>query len=168
MIAAQIEQADVLAINEPQTLRLMNGKLPIYIRFGTVKPAAVVQPFLATWQPQQFEKIEGAEDFTNRLQKNMQALKKWAVKENIFCLRLYDADLPDFNIAVDLYGDRLHVQEYAPPKTIDPEKAKKTKTANPYTEVTEWFTEGNNLDVTDTLTNSQYKKALMSVPSLCR
>jgi 23S rRNA G2069 N7-methylase RlmK/C1962 C5-methylase RlmI len=63
--------------------------------------------------------------FTNRLQKNMQALKKWAVKENIFCLRLYDADLPDFNIAVDLYGDRLHVQEYAPPKTIDPEKAKK-------------------------------------------
>ena len=90
-----------------------------------VKPAAVVQPFLATWQPQQFEKIEGAEDFTNRLQKNMQALKKWAVKENIFCLRLYDADLPDFNIAVDLYGDRLHVQEYAPPKTIDPEKAKK-------------------------------------------
>jgi len=118
VIAAQIEQADVLAITEPQTLRLMNGKLPIYIRFGTVKPAAVVQPFLATWQPQQFEKIEGAEDFTNRLQKNMQALKKWAVKENIFCLRLYDADLPDFNIAVDLYGDRLHVQEYAPPKTI--------------------------------------------------
>ncbi|MFW2159943.1 bifunctional 23S rRNA (guanine(2069)-N(7))-methyltransferase RlmK/23S rRNA (guanine(2445)-N(2))-methyltransferase RlmL [Acinetobacter beijerinckii] len=125
VIAAQIEQADVLAINEPQTLRLMNGKLPIYVRFGTIKPATVTQPFLANWQPQQFEKIEGAEDFTNRLQKNMQNLKKWAVKENIYCLRLYDADLPDFNVAVDLYGDRLHVQEYAPPKTIDPEKAKK-------------------------------------------
>jgi Predicted SAM-dependent methyltransferases len=103
----------------------MNGKLPIYVRFGTVKPAAVQKPFLEHWEPQQFEKIEGAEDFTNRLQKNMQNLKKWAVKENIFCLRLYDADLPDFNVAVDLYGDRLHVQEYAPPKKIDPEKAKK-------------------------------------------
>lgn len=125
VIAAQVEQADVLAFNEPQTLRLMNGKLPIYIRFGTVKPSAVVKPFLADWQPQQFEPIEGAEDFTNRLQKNMQALKKWAVKENVYCLRLYDADLPDFNVAVDLYGDRLHVQEYAPPKKIDPEKAKK-------------------------------------------
>ncbi len=100
-------------------------KLPIYIRSGQIKPATATQPFLAVWQPQQFEKIEGAEDFTNRLQKNMQALKKWAVKENIYCLRLYDADLPDFNVAVDLYGDRLHVQEYAPPKTIDPEKAKK-------------------------------------------
>jgi 23S rRNA (guanine2445-N2)-methyltransferase / 23S rRNA (guanine2069-N7)-methyltransferase len=55
----------------------------------------------------------------------MQTLKKWAVKENIHCLRLYDADLPDFNVAVDLYGERLHVQEYAPPKKIDPEKAKK-------------------------------------------
>jgi len=125
IIAAQIEQADVLAFYEPQTLRLMNGKLPIYIRFGTIKPATVTQPFLANWQPQQFEPIEGAEDFSNRLQKNMQTLKKWAIKENIYCLRLYDADLPDFNLAVDLYGDRLHVQEYAPPKKIDPEKAKK-------------------------------------------
>ncbi|MEB3766158.1 bifunctional 23S rRNA (guanine(2069)-N(7))-methyltransferase RlmK/23S rRNA (guanine(2445)-N(2))-methyltransferase RlmL [Acinetobacter sp. MD2] len=125
IIAAQIEQADVLAFNAPETLRLMNGKLPIYIRLGQVKPVANSQPFLANWQPQTFDEIEGAQDFTNRLQKNLQALKKWAVKENIYCLRLYDADLPDFNVAVDLYGDRLHVQEYAPPKTIDPEKAKK-------------------------------------------
>ncbi|TDG37828.1 magnesium chelatase [Pedobacter changchengzhani] len=48
----------------------------------------------------------------------------------------------------------------------DPEKAKKSKTANPYTEITEWFTDGNNIDVTDTLTNAKYKKALMAVPSL--
>ena len=115
----------MLAFNDPQILRLMNGKLPIYVRFGTIKPATVARPFLADWQPQQFEPIEGAEDFTNRLLKNMQSLKKWAVKENVHCLRLYDADLPDFNVAVDLYGDRLHVQEYAPPKKIDPEKAKK-------------------------------------------
>ena len=125
IIAAQIEQADVLALHDPQTLRLMNGKLPIYIRSGRIKALPVTQPFLATWQPQQFEAIEGAEDFTNRLQKNMQALKKWAVKDNVYCLRLYDADLPDFNLAVDLYCDKLHVQEYAPPRTIDPEKAKK-------------------------------------------
>lgn len=124
IIAAQIEQADVLALNEPETLRLMNGKLPIYIRFGQIKPVANSQPFLANWQASPVE-VEGAQDFTNRLQKNMSALKKWATKEQVFCLRLYDADLPDFNVAVDLYGDRLHVQEYAPPKTIDPEKAKK-------------------------------------------
>lgn len=124
IIAAQIEQSDVLAFEAPETLRLMNGKLPIYIRFGVIKPEKVSQPFLANWQAQPIE-MEEAQDFANRLQKNMTALKKWATKENIYCLRLYDADLPDFNVAVDLYGDRLHVQEYAPPKTIDPEKAKK-------------------------------------------
>lgn len=125
VIAAAVEQADVMAFSDPQTMRLMNGKLPIYIRLGKIKPATVVKPFLETWQPLQFEPIEGAEDFANRLQKNMQTLKKWAVKDGVFCLRLYDADLPDFNLAIDLYGDRLHVQEYAPPKIIDPEKAKK-------------------------------------------
>lgn len=124
VIAAQIEQADVLALSDPETLRLMNGKLPIYIRFGQIKPVANNQPFLSNWHANPVE-IEGAQDFANRLQKNMSALKKWATKEQVFCLRLYDADLPDFNVAVDLYGDRLHVQEYAPPKTIDPEKAKK-------------------------------------------
>ncbi|MCG2574489.1 bifunctional 23S rRNA (guanine(2069)-N(7))-methyltransferase RlmK/23S rRNA (guanine(2445)-N(2))-methyltransferase RlmL [Acinetobacter sp. ME22] len=125
VIASQVEQADVLAFSQPETLRLMNGKLPIYIRLGQIKPQVHTQPFLATWQPQQFEEIEGAQDFANRLQKNMQALKKWATNENVYCLRLYDADLPDFNVAIDVYGDRLHVQEYAPPKKIDPEKAKK-------------------------------------------
>lgn len=124
VIAAQVEQADVLALSEPETLRLMNGKLPIYIRFGQIKPLSNSQPFLTNWHADHVE-VEGAQDFANRLQKNMAALKKWAVKEQVYCLRLYDADLPDFNVAVDLYGDRLHVQEYAPPKTIDPEKAKK-------------------------------------------
>ena len=124
VIAAHIEQADVLAIKDPETMRLMNGKLPIYVRLGQVKPIAVTAPFLSNWTAQPIE-IEGAQDFANRLQKNMQGFKKWAAKEQIYCLRLYDADLPDFNLAVDLYGERLHVQEYAPPKTIDPEKAKK-------------------------------------------
>lgn len=125
IIAAQVEQADVLALHDPQTMRLMNGKLPIYIRSGVVKVPAVIKPWLETWQVQEFEPIEGAEDFANRLQKNLQSLKKWVVKDQIHCLRVYDADLPDFNLAIDLYGDRLHVQEYAPPKKIDPEKAKK-------------------------------------------
>ena len=48
----------------------------------------------------------------------------------------------------------------------DPEKAKKSKTANPYNEITDWFTDGNSIDITDSLTNAQYNKALMGVPNL--
>ena len=39
----------------------------------------------------------------------------WAAREDIHCYRVYDADLPEYAAAVDLYDDRLHVQEYAPP-----------------------------------------------------
>ena len=39
-------------------------------------------------------------------------------------LRVYDADLPDFKVAVDVYGEFVHVQEYAAPKSIPLETAK--------------------------------------------
>ncbi|RZK79419.1 MAG: magnesium chelatase [Pedobacter sp.] len=48
----------------------------------------------------------------------------------------------------------------------DPEKAKKSKTANPYNLVTEWFTDGNTLDLSDALTGVKYKKELMRVTGL--
>ncbi|WP_217474458.1 bifunctional 23S rRNA (guanine(2069)-N(7))-methyltransferase RlmK/23S rRNA (guanine(2445)-N(2))-methyltransferase RlmL [Stutzerimonas stutzeri] len=66
---------------------------------------------------------EGGQMFANRLQKNLKTLGKWARKAGIQCYRLYDADMPEYALAVDLYGDWVHVQEYAPPRSIDPEKA---------------------------------------------
>ncbi|UYU33209.1 bifunctional 23S rRNA (guanine(2069)-N(7))-methyltransferase RlmK/23S rRNA (guanine(2445)-N(2))-methyltransferase RlmL [Siccibacter colletis] len=65
-----------------------------------------------------------AEDYANRLRKNIKKLDKWARQEGIECYRLYDADLPEYNVAVDRYADWVVVQEYAPPKTVDPAKAR--------------------------------------------
>jgi len=48
----------------------------------------------------------------------------------------------------------------------DPERAKKSKTANPYTDITEWFTEGNTLDIADSLTQVKYEKQLREVNGL--
>ncbi len=64
-----------------------------------------------------------AEMFANRLKKNLKHLGKWARKNQIECYRLYDADLPDYAMAIDIYGDHVHIQEYAPPPSIDAEKA---------------------------------------------
>jgi len=47
-----------------------------------------------------------------------------------------------------------------------PEKAKKSKADNPYERIVDWFTLGNRLELTDELTDVQYKKALMEVPDL--
>ncbi|MDH5785243.1 MAG: bifunctional 23S rRNA (guanine(2069)-N(7))-methyltransferase RlmK/23S rRNA (guanine(2445)-N(2))-methyltransferase RlmL [Chromatiales bacterium] len=70
---------------------------------------------------------EGAKMFANRLRKNLKHLGKWARREGVDCYRLYDADLPEYAVAVDLYrGDKLwvHVQEYQAPKSVDEEKAR--------------------------------------------
>jgi magnesium chelatase subunit I len=48
----------------------------------------------------------------------------------------------------------------------NPELAKKSKTANPYTQITEWFTEGNTLDLADDLKLADYKNRLMAVDGL--
>ena len=65
----------------------------------------------------------GAEMFANRLRKNLKKLKKWANREGIDCYRIYDTDLPEYAVAVDLYGDEVHLQEYRAPKEIDENKA---------------------------------------------
>ncbi len=66
-----------------------------------------------------------APEFANRLRKNSKKLEKWVKQQGIDCYRLYDADLPDYNVAIDKYADRIVIQEYAPPKTIPEEKARR-------------------------------------------
>lgn len=67
-----------------------------------------------------------AADFANRLRKNLKQRRRWAEREDIPCYRLYDADLPEYNLAIDIYGNDeryVHVQEYAPPADVDKRKA---------------------------------------------
>jgi len=66
----------------------------------------------------------GAEGFVNRLHKNLRHLGRWAEREGVSCYRLYDADLPEYAVAIDRYEQWLHVQEYAPPATVDAERAR--------------------------------------------
>ena len=83
-----------------------------------VKPAPAPAPVV-----EQARLSEGGQMFANRLQKNLKTLGKWARREGIDCYRVYDADMPEYAMAIDLYHDWVHVQEYAAPKSIDPEKA---------------------------------------------
>lgn len=66
------------------------------------------------------------EMFANRLRKNLKKLASWIKKNHIHCYRLYDADLPEYAVAIDVYqGEKtwVNVQEYEPPKSIDSIKA---------------------------------------------
>lgn len=72
---------------------------------------------------------ERAKMFANRLLKNSKNIGKWAKKQGVSCYRLYDADMPEFSLAVDIYRsidgeDWLHVQEYQAPKSVDEKAAR--------------------------------------------
>lgn len=71
---------------------------------------------------------ERAEMFANRLRKNAKQLLKWAANEEIGCYRIYDADLPEYALAIDVYESDhryVHVQEYRAPANIDKAVAEK-------------------------------------------
>ncbi|AXI84332.1 bifunctional 23S rRNA (guanine(2069)-N(7))-methyltransferase RlmK/23S rRNA (guanine(2445)-N(2))-methyltransferase RlmL [Xylella taiwanensis] len=68
---------------------------------------------------------EGAQMVANRLRKNVQRLQKWRTRAGVDCYRVYDADLPEYAAAIDVYQEAdgarrlfLHVQEYAAPASI--------------------------------------------------
>lgn len=74
---------------------------------------------------------ESASAFENRLTKMVRHVGKWARRTGTTCYRVYDADLPDYAVAIDVYegagsfsGRRwAHVAEYAPPNDVDPARA---------------------------------------------
>ncbi|ASG68250.1 23S rRNA (guanine(2445)-N(2))/(guanine(2069)-N(7))-methyltransferase [Francisella halioticida] len=63
-------------------------------------------------------------DFSNKLKKNLKSLKPWLKQTGVECYRLYDADIPTFAIAVDIYGEHIFLQEYRADATIDQNVAK--------------------------------------------
>jgi 23S rRNA (guanine2445-N2)-methyltransferase / 23S rRNA (guanine2069-N7)-methyltransferase len=75
----------------------------------------------------------GAVMFANRIAKNMKALARQAAREQVGCYRLYDADMPEYALAIDRYAEsgsgdvHLYVQEYAAPSTIDPQAARRRR-----------------------------------------
>jgi len=81
-------------------------------------PPAVAEPPAAPAAPG-----EGAAMFANRVRKNRKRLRSWRRRNGVTAYRVYDADMPEYAVAVDCYGDRVQVAEYAAPKGVDPRAA---------------------------------------------
>jgi 23S rRNA (guanine2445-N2)-methyltransferase / 23S rRNA (guanine2069-N7)-methyltransferase len=111
---------DSFAISWEKKYRLFNGDIACRLLVGAV-PAAEDEPFC--WN--MTEAVGASDDeFVNRLRKNMKRIQKWARKGGVHCYRIYDRDLPDYNISIDIYEKWVHLQEYAPPASVDPELAR--------------------------------------------
>ncbi|MEZ5463695.1 MAG: bifunctional 23S rRNA (guanine(2069)-N(7))-methyltransferase RlmK/23S rRNA (guanine(2445)-N(2))-methyltransferase RlmL [Lysobacteraceae bacterium] len=97
---------------------LYNGALPVCL--------LIVDPLQRPRREPREEAAlgDGAQMVANRLRKNLKQLRKWREQEGIGCFRAYDADLPEYAAAIDVYRDAdrdqdwLMVQEYQAPSSI--------------------------------------------------
>jgi 23S rRNA (guanine2445-N2)-methyltransferase / 23S rRNA (guanine2069-N7)-methyltransferase len=107
--------------------KLFNGKLPAQLLLFEVKPeyAMVARDPEGTGEIQpRIVNAERADMLRNRLKKNLKTVGQWARKQGIGCYRLYDADMPEYALAIDIYEGRVHVQEYQAPKSVDERAAR--------------------------------------------
>ncbi len=121
-----------LLISEPDMLKLFKLVKKKQYKFKNGPLDTVLALYDITEQQTQGQSdsktplhFEQSTAFANRLKKNGQALKKWLKSDEISAYRIYDADIPEYNVAVDVYGDSAVIYEYAAPKNIDPAVAQK-------------------------------------------
>jgi 23S rRNA (guanine2445-N2)-methyltransferase / 23S rRNA (guanine2069-N7)-methyltransferase len=112
---------DSFSLTWKERYRLFNGTIPCRLLTGSVSGGD--GPF--RWNKLPELKREDRGEFGNRLKKNLKKHLRWAEREGVSCFRVYESDLPEYNVSVDIYEKWVHIQEYAPPKTIIPELAEK-------------------------------------------
>ncbi|MBN2062348.1 MAG: bifunctional 23S rRNA (guanine(2069)-N(7))-methyltransferase RlmK/23S rRNA (guanine(2445)-N(2))-methyltransferase RlmL [Deltaproteobacteria bacterium] len=114
-----IDEIDMIPVSR---LKLYNGPIACHLRIFDIPLAPDSGGGYARFSPAIKENTIST-DFSNRLRKNLRHLKKWAQREAISCFRLYDRDIPEYNVTIDVYEKWILVQEYTPPRGVDPEKA---------------------------------------------
>ena len=114
-----------LGVYAKRTHRFMNGSIDCrLLRFDLSAQAPVksAETVLA-------DRVQrpGAQMVANRLRKNLQRFEQWSKRNDIDAFRVYDADMPEYAFAIDVYGRdprHVYVQEYDAPKTVDQNKAR--------------------------------------------
>jgi 23S rRNA (guanine2445-N2)-methyltransferase / 23S rRNA (guanine2069-N7)-methyltransferase len=112
VIAADEAHGHALGLRADKRYKLYNGAIECTLLNFDIAAADAPKP-----EPKPLS--AGAQMVRNRIEKNFRHLRKRAEREGIECWRVYDSDLPEYAAAIDIYGDRLHIQEYAAPATID-------------------------------------------------
>ncbi len=66
----------------------------------------------------------GIDTFINRMRKNVKHFGRWARRNGISCYRVYDGDIPEYPVTVDLYEKWVYVRENLALRTRDISTAK--------------------------------------------
>ena len=128
---------ELLGLSSRAAVSVRNGPIPAHVRLYDC--AQIGESALATIEAGEARLTvfdANSQQFANRLKRRFAHLRKWARRNDIHAYRVYDADLPDFNVAIDFYeccmtcenaaqGDWFAViYEYAAPTSVDPVRAR--------------------------------------------
>jgi len=114
-------QGFLLGFRAKKSWKLMNGDLLItLITFDIENQKKLNSP-----EGQKHALPETAQMVANRIKKNANRLKKWIKHNEIKAYRIYDADIPEYAVAVDVYNNHINIQEYKAPNNIPEKKTKK-------------------------------------------
>jgi len=114
-----------LGLRAHRTHSVWNGGIECRLLRIKVVPESARAPGTLGKGAARFADTPGARMFANRLGKNLKRLRSWAERESVSCYRVYDADMPEYAFAIDVYRaiepDELwlYVQEYAAPGEIE-------------------------------------------------
>ena len=114
--------ADMTGLAWAEKHNLHNGPLSCRLYLTTVDSPAGSS---FTWKISPRKEGVISSDFSNRLRKNLKQLNSWVKREGVECYRVFDRDMAEYNVTVDLYGKQVHVREYAPPSSINETAASK-------------------------------------------
>ena len=123
-----------LGIRAARTHALWNGAIECRLLRMSVEAASLRRPgSLARPDAPPLADTPGARMFANRLGKNLKRLRSWADRDGVSCYRVYDADMPEYAFAIDIYHTVqpeetwLYVQEYAAPAEIEAEAVRRRR-----------------------------------------
>ena len=122
-----------LGLRAYRTHTVWNGAIECRLLRIKVQPDSARAPGSLGKGLAHLRETPGAKMFANRLGKNLKRLRSWAQREDVSCWRVYDADMPEYAFAIDLYRviepdePWLYVQEYAAPSEISLEAVRKRR-----------------------------------------
>ncbi|MAH73814.1 MAG: 23S rRNA (guanine(2445)-N(2))/(guanine(2069)-N(7))-methyltransferase [Cellvibrionales bacterium TMED49] len=123
VFTGNLELAREIDLSPSRQYKLYNASIPCKLLvFEDIRSKSEqIRTRLAT-PPLPRELGSDAQMLFNRLKKNRRKLNSWLKANSTNCYRLYDCDLPEYAIAIDVYKDMLLIQEYQLPSHLEEAK----------------------------------------------
>ncbi|MFZ2314724.1 MAG: bifunctional 23S rRNA (guanine(2069)-N(7))-methyltransferase RlmK/23S rRNA (guanine(2445)-N(2))-methyltransferase RlmL [Gammaproteobacteria bacterium] len=122
----------VMGVRAKHYYALFNGTIPCKLLTFDLQPAFYIDRSPAAENERRIRYAqktltdadkEAVQMFINRLNKNLKHLGKQAANQGLTSYRVYDADLPEYAVAIDISPESIQVTEYQAPRSIDADKA---------------------------------------------